>query len=262
MYGQLQRLIDYAYQQSGISALAAAAKKPEGLDSGRAIREYDDLQSDRFASLNKRYDNMYIELSHQIMDEAREISEEEGSYQTVYPAKDGTREVPLPETKNMDPFVIQTYDASSLPKDPAGRRQTIVEMIQSGMVSIAEGRRLLDYPDLDQVNVLANASEERTLKYLDMIVEDGKYNPPDPFMDLQRAEELVVQYYNLYIAANLDEEKANQLRQFRAQVQILMSAAQPPAPPPGAMPGAAPGGPAQAVPQPLPTSDLLPMSAA
>lgn len=256
VYAQLQRLIDYAYQQSGVSALAAASKKPEGLDSGRAIREYDDLQSDRFASLNKRYDQMYIELAHQVMDQAREIAEEEGSYTTVYPAKDGTKEVPLPETKNMDPYVIQTFDASSLPKDPAGRRQTIVEMIQSGMINIQEGRRLLDYPDLDQVNVLANASEERTLKYLDMIVESGTYTPPDAFMDLAKAEELAIQYYNLYIAAKLDAKKAQQLRDFLSQVKMLMAAAQPPAPM-GAMPGAGP----QAVPEALPTSDMLPMQA-
>src|SRR5712671_1961465 len=89
----------------------------------------------------------------------------------------------------------------SLPRDPAGRLQKVTEMIQSGMITIREGRRLLDYPDLQQVEKLANASEERIFKYLDGIVEDGEWNEPDGFMDLELAKELTVQYYNLYVPA-------------------------------------------------------------
>ena len=43
-------------------------------------------------------------------------------------------------------------------------------MIGAGMISIAEGRRLLDYPDLEQVEKLANASEERIFQILDDIL--------------------------------------------------------------------------------------------
>ncbi len=119
-YAHLQRLIEYAYQQSGISTLSATAQKPAGLNSGEAIRNYDDLQSDRFAALNRRFDNMFIELAYQIIDRAKDIAEREGSYQTVYPNKDGAREIDLPEAERLeDPFVIQCFDASSLPRDPA-----------------------------------------------------------------------------------------------------------------------------------------------
>lgn len=252
LYGQLQRLVDYAYQQSGISALAAASEKPKGLDSGAALREYDDLQSDRFAALNKRYDNMFIELAYQIIDLAKDIAERQGSYQTVYPNKNGTKEINLPEASLLqDPFVIQCFDASSLPRDPAGRLQKVTEMIQAGMIDIREGRRLLDFPDLQQNEKLENASEERILCILDEIVESGKYTPPDPFMDLSLALKLSVQYYNLYVPAKLEESKAQKLRDFNAQVQALqqegMSAMQQQQP---AVP--------QAQPMPLPQSQLVP----
>jgi hypothetical protein len=128
-------------------------------------------------------------------------------------------------------------------------------MIQSGMIDIKEGRRLLDYPDLEQNEKLANSGEERILQYLDQIVEDGKYNPPDSFMDLELARQLSQQYYNLYVAANLEEDKAELLRTFNEQAIALMQAAMPPSPPQAA-PGAP--GPALAVPPPLPTSSLMP----
>lgn len=252
VYSQLQRLVDYAYQQSGISALAASSKKPEGLNSGVAIREFDDLQSDRFASLNKRYDNMFVDLAYLITDTAKDIAEDTGSYSTVYPNKDGTREVDLPGAKLLeDTYIIQCFDASALPRDPAGRLAKITEMIQAGMISIPEGRRLLNYPDLEQNEKLANSSEERILKILDEIVEEGKYTPPDPFMNLPLAVELSNQYYNLYVGANLEEEKAQQIRDFNTQTQALMQAAQQPSPNPAGSPAV------QAPPEPMQPSPMV-----
>lgn len=253
LYAQLQRLIQYGYQQCGVSSLAAGAQKPAGLDSGEAIRTYDDISSDRFAALARRYDNMYIDLAYLIMDFAMEIAKRTGKYSTVYPNKDGTKEINLPEADLLqDPFVIQCFNMSSLPRDPAGRMQKITEMLQSGMISIKEGRRLLDYPDLGQIERLANASEERIFQLLDKIVDEGEFTQPDPFMDLLLAKELTVQYYNLYVSAKLEEERAQMLRDFYSQVLDLAQAS---AAPPPQDPGM---NPPQANPEALPTSPLIP----
>lgn len=252
MYAQLQRLIQYGYQDCGVSALQASSEKPAGLNSGEAIRSYDDISSDRFAALSRRYDNMFIDLAYLITDLAKDIAEREGEYQTVYPGKNGTKKIDLPKASILkNPFVIQCFNMSSLPRDPAGRMAKITEMIQSGMITIKEGRRLLDYPDLEQVEQLANASEERIFQILDEIVEHGKYTAPDPFLDLTLAEELTVQYYNLYAAAKLEKKKCQLLRNFFTQIQSLKQAANP-MPPQGA-----PATP-QALPEALPTSPLIP----
>lgn len=247
LYAQLQRLIDYAYQQSGISALAATSQKPAGLNSGEALRNYDDLQSDRFATLSKRYDNFYIGLAYKVIALARKIAERDGKYQTVYPDKDGTRQIDLPEAKMLDnPFVIQCFDSSSLPRDPAGRFQKVTEMMQAGLVSPEEGRRMLSFPDLEQDDKLATAGKERILKILDDVVESGEsgYEPPDPFMDPMMAIDLSTKYYNLYAAAKLEEKKLELIRTFRDQALSLQQAAMPPPPmdPAGAtgVPGAPP----------------------
>lgn len=242
LYAQLQRLIDYGYQQCGVSSLQATSQKPAGLNSGEAIRSYDDISTDRFNALSRRYDNVFIDLAYAITDLAKDIAERDGKYQTVYPNKNGTKQIDLPEMSLIqDPFVIQVFNQSSLPRDPAGRMQKVTEMIQSGMITIREGRRLLDYPDLEQVEKLANASEERILQILDKIVEDGEYTPPDPFMDIQLANDLCVQYYNLYSANKLEEDRCEMLRTFFSQVQTLKQAAMPqPAAAPMA-PGAQPG---------------------
>lgn len=252
LYAQLQRLIDYGFQQSGVSALQASSQKPSGLNSGEAIRSYDDISTDRFASLSKRYDNVYVDLAYLMIDLAMDIAKRDGKYSTVFPNKNGTKEIDLPKMSILkDPFVIQCFNMSSLPRDPAGRMQKITEMIQAGMITIKEGRRLLDYPDLEQVERLDNASEERIFQILDGIVEDGKYVMPDPFMDLQLAKDLVVKYYNLYVPAKLEPERAEMLMNFFNQVNGLMGVATAPQPPQGQP---AP----QANPEPLPNSPLVP----
>jgi len=68
-------------------------------------------------------------------------------------------------------------------------------------------------------------------------------------MDLQLATQLTVQYINLYLAANLEQKKADMLRDFFSQVQALIQASTPP-PMPQPVPTANP--------QPNATSPLIP----
>ncbi len=256
LYAERDKLIQYGYQQCGVSAMQAASQKPQGLDSGEAIRSYDDISTDRFAALSRRYDNVFIDLAYQTIDLAKDICERDGEYSTVYPNKNSTKEVNLKKADLVqDTFIIQCYTQSALPKDPAGRLQKVTEMVQSGMITLQEGRRLLDYPDLEQVEKLANAGEERIFQILDDIIEEGKYTPPDPFMDLDLATKTVTQYINLYGQAKLEPEKADMLRDFFSQIQAIKQAAMPP-PMPNQAPAAAP----QAAPQPPPTSPLVPNS--
>lgn len=252
MYTERDRIIQYGFQSEGLSMLSATSQKPEGLDSGEAQRVYQDINSERFAALEKRYSNFYVELAYAITDKAKDIAERDGKYQTVFvDRKKGRKEIDLPKLTLLDdPYVIQAYTESSLPKEPAGRLQKVTEMIQSGMIDIQEGRRLLDFPDLGQMETLANAAEERIFMCLDDIVEKGKIEPPDAFMPLPKAAQIVVQYINLYATCKLEESKMQMLRDWFTEVNQLTQEA---APPP-----MMPQPPPQATPQPLPQSPLVP----
>lgn len=253
LYAERDKLIQYGFQQCGVSAMQATSQKPQGLDSGAAIRSYDDISTDRFAELSKKYENVFIDLAYLIAETAKDIAKDTGKYQTVYPNKDGTKEIDLPAMKFLDdPFIIQCFTESSLPRTQAGRIATVTEQVQAGMLTLKEGRRLMKFPDLEQNEVLDNASEERIYKILDTIVEDGDYTPPDEFLDLQLASQITVQYYNLYVAANLEEEKQELLQDFFMQCQELLQASMPQAP---AMPQAPQP---QAAPEAPPTSPLVP----
>lgn len=258
IYEWIKWLIQNAFQMSGISAMSATSQKPAGLNSGEAIRSFDDLQTDRFAALAKRYQTFYTDLAYLMIDEAKDIAKEEGEYLTVYPDKDGTREVDLPEAAIIrDTYIIQCFEESSLPKDPAGRRATLSEMLAAGEITQQEFRRLNAFPDLQQSDSLANALEERILKTLDAIVEKGKkgFEAPDAFIldpsDL--ATTLTVQYINKYIVTDIEESKMQLLRDYFTQVQNLKAQATPP-------PVAAPVQPESQLPVAPPNQSMAPTS--
>lgn len=252
LYEERDKLIEYGFRQEGISNMSATGQKPSGLSSGEAIRTADDINSDRSAETSEKYEHIFIDLAYLITDTAIDIAKRTGKYQTVYPNKDGTKQISLPQmTFLKDPFVIKCFTESSLPRTPAGRIATVTEQVQAGMLSVKEGRRLMKFPDLEQNERLDNASEERIFKYLDEIVEDGKYTPPDTFMDFQLANDLVVKYINLYRTLKLEQKKDDLLNTFFTQVQTLVQAAQP------VQPTAPPPSPT-ANPMPAPTSPLVP----
>lgn len=262
LYQQLERLVMYAYQQSGISMLAASSQKPQGLNSGAALREYDDLQSDRFAYLSQRYENYYIDLAKKMFAKAKKIAEREGEYQTIYPGQDSLLKVDFPKDDIAEEeFIIQLYPASALAKNPAQRKQEVIDLMQAGLIDPEEGRRLLDYPDLRQEQDLMNAPKERLLKLLDEIVEEGKYTPPDPSMNLDLAKKLCLQYQNKYVQEELEESKMDLLRAFNSQINRLkamaMAAMMPPVDPMMTA-GAGAASPPMADPMAPPVSPMVP----
>lgn len=243
MYQYIQWLIQNGYQIAGLSAMNAAGIKPPGLNSGESIREFNGIQDMRYAALEARYQNVFPDLSYLIIDTAKDIVEESGKpYKTVFPDKDGTREIDFKSIGLLkDTYVIQCYQQSSLPKDPAGRQAKLSEMLAAGEITNQEFRRLSNFPDLKQSDQLAAALEERILHDLDSIIDDGKkgFCTPDPFIldPTDLATTLSVQYINKYSVTDIEEEKMQLLRNYFTQVQDLKQAA---APPPVIQPGAGP----------------------
>lgn len=232
-------LIQNAYQIAGLSSMSAGGVKPAGLNSGESIREFDTIQQDRFAAFAKRYQNLYTDLSHLIIDCADDIRKESGKpYKTIFPDKNGIREIDFKAIGLLkDTYVIQCYEESSLPKDPSGRQARLSEMLAAGEISNQEFRRLSNFPDLKQSDQLAAALEERILQNLDAIIDHGDdeekgYQPPDPFIldPTDLATTLTVNYINKYSITNIEPEKMQLLHNYYIQIQDLKKAAMPPPP--------------------------------
>jgi len=271
-YAHLETLKRQAFEQAGISQLSAAAKKPDGLDSGKALREFNDIESDRFMTVGQAYEQFFLDLARLSIEEGKAIFAENKKFSVTVP---GRKFVETIDWKDIDlkedQYIMKFYPVSSLPNDPAGRLQTVQEYAQAGFISQRTAQRLLDFPDLEQVESLATAQENYLHELFERIVDADSieeaqeaYTAPEPFDDLQLAQELALEYYAQGKSNGLEEGKLDLLRQFIDQINMLNAKAA--MPDPGMVPpqGPAPAGPggAPAVPTAPPVSDLLPNVAA
>jgi hypothetical protein len=279
IFSHLNTLVNKAYEQAGVSQLSASSVKPIGLDSGKALREMNDIESDRFITVGRAYERLFIDIAKISIATIKEIAEE-GEYNVVVPDKTKIAEIQWSDVNlSEDKYVMQCFPVSSLPNDPAGRLQTVQEYAQAGFLTPRQARRLLDFPDLEQVENLANASEEYLIAILDKIIDDRvpvdqAYTAPDGLDDLELAAELSLEYYMRSKSQNVDPERVQMLRDFYGEVLSLQQAAQAPEPmaagpempqglPPelmaaAGMPGAVgAGGPPVAPPMPIKPSDLV-----
>lgn len=251
-YQHLLTLKAAAYDQLGVSELSATSEKPAGLNSGKALREYNDIESDRFQIIGQAYENFFLELSKHSIAVAKSIAETQGGFSINVPGKRFIETIDWEDVSlKDDEYVLKLYPVSSLPTDPEGRLQTIQEYAQAGFLSPQSARRLLDFPDLEAVEEMANAPEDRIHRVLESMIDDGEYTPPDEYMPLDLARTLGLQYYNHAVNCDIPEDRLEMIRTFMDQISALEQQMNPPAPP------QAPGQP-QANPTPTPQSDLIP----
>lgn len=263
-YMRLQSIKEEMYELAGISRVTATGEKPAGLNSGEAQRVYRDTVAQRMKTQERLNERGYMELARISIATARQIALKTGKpYEVRSQRKRSLRALQM-TAEELDPkdWRLQCFPTSSLPKDPAGKFAAVQERIQAGLLTMSEGKRLLDFPDLEATESLANAVEDLITLILDDIVDGEGYRPPEPTMDLQRCKELVLEYINFGQLHNLGPDEANDLQIWNAQVNALMLMAMPP-PMPGAPMGGggAPAGPPQGMPMAPPPSNLLPFAA-
>lgn len=258
VYSHLFTLKNAAFEQAGISQLSASSQKPAGLNSGKALREYNDIESERFMTIGHEYENFHLDLADLAIMVGKDIYSEDKTYSISVPGRKFIETIPWKEVNlENDEYIMKVFPISSLPQDPQGRLQTVQEYVQAGFYSPRVAKKLLDFPDLEAVDDLEGAMEDHLLKVLDDISEKGIYRAPEPDDDLGMAKQLVLEYIALGKRDSLEEDKMEMLRTFNEQVQVLMQKASPPPMP--AMPGMpAEGGVPQALPMAAPASDLLP----
>lgn len=256
IYQHLENMIQKGYQLPGVSQLSASSLKPMGIDSGKALRAVDDIQIQRFQTIAQAYEQFSVQVARNDIAQARDLYSSGVNQQVKVPGKRFIEKIEWSDVDmEDDEYQLQIYPVSKLPSDPAGKLATVQEMMQAGLIQPDAGRRLLDYPDLEAEESLANATLDYLHGVLGKIVDDGEFTSPEPFDNLAKAKELALEYYAQGKLNDLAEDRLELLRKFMSQIDVLIQAAMPPMPVMG-MPGDPAMG-AQAVPAAPPVSPLM-----
>lgn len=242
IYRDRDDLTSTAYTLSGVSQSMAQNTKPAGLNSGKALRLYNELASKPLVPFLRACEWLDVEVATRLLDVAKEILKDVGSYKTKSTAKGRLRTIDLASLGSDDEFAIQPYPVSALSKTPSGRLSDVQEMIESGMAEALgwdpeDMLMLLDLPDTQAKAKETTAPTRLIRKTIDRILREGEYIAPLPEMDLKKARRLgVLSLQDAELREDVDDERLELLRTWIAAVERLQQLAAPPPPPPNPPP--------------------------
>jgi hypothetical protein len=224
-YRRREDVKNSAFEESGVSRMAAQSMKPAGLDSGVALREYRDQTTQRFSQQEKAFERFYLDTIMLVLDCAKDLDKDAPII--VRKSKHGPKKIPWSKV-DMGEVRVQIVAASTLSKTPAGRIQTVMEMAAAGVVSLDESRRLTEHPDLESAMSLYTAAIEDAERCIEEIL-DGATLTPEPYQNLKI---LIWRGQMHYLKARDDgapEDVLENLRQFIVQAAYIHGLAEAPA---------------------------------
>ncbi len=189
VYQHLENLYKKAYEITGISMLSASSRKPAGLESAVALREFQDIETERFMIVGQAWEQFYMDLARMVIDMSRDLYK--GKDLVMVKGKKFIQQIPWQDVDlEDDQFVMKVFPVNGLPQTPAGKLQKVVEMFQNGLIEKNEGIDLLDWPDFEEWQSLHNAALDDAKMLIENMLVDGEYVAPSIYMDLELAKGL------------------------------------------------------------------------
>jgi hypothetical protein len=221
VYQNRETLKGSAFEESGVSRMAAQAAKPAGIDSAVGMREYRDQTTQRFAPQEKDFESFVLEVFVHILDCCKDLGAD--APVVTRKAKFGARKIKWGDV-DMGDVKVQIAAASTLGRTPAGRYQTALEWAQAGVITTDEWRRLTKHPDLDHILSLYTQGMESVERDLEAI-EDGHTVVPEPFGNLQLMARMGQMAYLRDRDLGAPEEILEALRQYTVLAAHMLAGA-------------------------------------
>lgn len=223
LFSHLDRLYARAYEITGVSQLSAQSQKPAGLDSGKALREFNDIESERFMAVGQRYETTFMDAAKIMIDIAKEIYDETGNYKVKVKGQKFLETIDWSEVDlDNDKYMMDVFPTSALSSTPAGRLQDVQELLEAGFITKEDGLKLLDFPDLDATYNMVNAALEDIERVIEIMMDKGKYQTPEPYQNLQLGITKMQQAYLMYKNQNAPDSRLELLRRWMEDAQGLM----------------------------------------
>lgn len=223
VFAHLDRLYKYGYELTGVSQLSAKGEKPSGLSSGKAIREYSDIESERFAEFQDNFNQYHIETAKMLIDEAEDLSKKNKDLQVMAKTNDFAEKIKWSEVR-MDKadYVQHVYPTNLLPSTPEGKLSTAIEMTDAGFFSKDEALSLLDYPDVKSIVTIKRAKINDILDTIEHMIDKGEYLPPEPYQSLDLGIEYCQSYYLKYKNQNVPIDRLSLLIRWISDAETIV----------------------------------------
>jgi hypothetical protein len=228
LFTHLDRLYVKAFEIAGVSQLSATAAKPAGLNSGKALRVYNDLETERFMSVMKRYEEVFLDSARIMIDLAKEIAEENPDYSVRVKGKKFFQTIKWKEVDlEEDKYVMGLFPTSALATTPGARIEDVQELLATFPNSFneTEAFKLLDFPDLEAYFSFKTAPGEDIDRMIESMIDDGKYETPEPYQDLAAGMSKMQDAYLLFKSQGAPENRLELFRRWIEDAKTMMDKA-------------------------------------
>jgi hypothetical protein len=272
VFMHLKWLYEQAYAIAGISQITAQSAKPTGFTSGRAQLVHSDIESERFATVTRDWEDFHMRIAKKMLKVSEGVRgiKVKSFGGTSYNEVDFHKDLDITE----DDYVLQAMPTSILGDSPEANIEMAERLTKAGLISEpSEVLKQIERPDMKAL--VSRLTAPRTL--VENMVEDmlhgGPQQVPVEETDLSLTVTVATQMYVEAKLNKMDEAALSKVRNFiktavrmQKSTGALAGAAQPQmgAPPmPGAPPGAVPMPPngftpGAAGPVPLPPNGFTP----
>lgn len=221
-YSHLRFLIESAFERAGLTQLSATGKKPSGLDAAVAMREYQDIESERFAAVQQEYEDWFVTTAKIRIELAKRLK----NPVVKFAGKKSIEKVDLRDIDFEDlAYVMKVMPTNMLPETPAGQLMMLKELQSMALIDQAGSAALLDFPDVNGFLAAKNAAWNYFNKLISRMVYEGDMDPPDPSMPLEMGLQMVQQHYDLYRLQGAPEDRLQLFRTWLAQATAILGKA-------------------------------------
>lgn len=230
VYAYVEGWIKRGYQVTGISEMQASSKKEPGIESGVAIRMMDDIATERFRLSGQKWEKFFLDVAEIILDLSADLYLNNKNLSVTVEDSKFIKKISWKDVQgNEDHFKMELFPVSQMPSTPPGQLAFVQDLQNAGYIGPESALQMLNFPDIESYLSWKNAAVDAVEKAVEDLV-DGKYNPPEPFMNLPLTEAMMTGFYLKYRDDGLSEDRLNLFRTYIAKVQELIKAQQPAAP--------------------------------
>lgn len=225
LLNQIADLYAKAFEKVGLSQFSTSGTMPDSvkLQSGKAIREYNDTESERFSIISQNYEDFHVEVSKKIVEYSDYLSQNGGA-KTVALDRNGIVELDWKKISlNKDKYIVKALPKSSLGQTPAGRKADVEDLINMGLINQAQALKLLDFPDVEAFSSMANSKVNDIEATIADIIDNGEYRPPEIMQDLELGIQMVADAFLRYRRLNVEEDRLEMLLMWYEEALAMLT---------------------------------------
>jgi hypothetical protein len=219
-----QSIWDKGLQVSRLVGMTSPESMGGQFQTGAAVRDFNDIQSTELSTQHESFEAFNVHLYEQQVRAGRAIYDRNPGFKVVarkdrYTIEDVEWE--KIDDPRKDSFIIQVFPASMLSQTPSGRKEDVLDYFNAGWLDVGEAMDLLDMPDMDKFRNLRNAPRQNAERILEDILDEGKYEAPEPTLDLRLTLKMTQMFINRGQTLNAPKAHLALLRKFARQVKRL-----------------------------------------